>query len=444
MMLSKSKNEERLQNILQNIRDGYFELDLAGNLIFFNDSVCRILGYSREELMGMNYRHYTDKHTRKKIFQAYNKVYRTGEPDEGVDWLIIRKDGTRRYIEASVSLMTDMPGRSVGFRSIVRDITERKQMAERYRSLFEYAQEGIYQSTPGGRFIIANQSMARILGYDSPADLIAGVTNIAGQLYVDPEERARVFEIIEQQGFAKNREVQFRKKDGSVIWVSRTMHAVRDENGRARYYEGIIEDITDRKESVDRLRKALEQTVRAIASIVETRDPYTAGHQRRVADLACAIAREMGLSHDRIEGLRVAATIHDIGKISIPAGILSKPSKLTEHEFGILQTHPEKGYEILKEIDFPWPVARIVREHHERLNGTGYPGNLKGDGILMESYIMSVADVVEAMATHRPYRAALGMAAALEEIEKNRGALYHEGVVDVCLRLFREKEYQLI
>jgi putative nucleotidyltransferase with HDIG domain len=208
------------------------------------------------------------------------------------------------------------------------------------------------------------------------------------------------------------------------------------------YYEGIIEDITDRKESVDRLRKSLERTVRAIASIVETRDPYTAGHQRRAADLACAIAREMGLSSERIEGLRVAATIHDIGKISIPAGILSKPSKLTEHEFGILQTHPEKGYEILKEIDFPWPVARIVMEHHERVNGTGYPGNLKGDSILMESHIMSVADVVEAMASHRPYRASLGIAAALEEIEKNRGTLYNAEVVDTCLKLFRDKGYR--
>ncbi|HOS13047.1 MAG TPA: HD-GYP domain-containing protein [Smithella sp.] len=176
---------------------------------------------------------------------------------------------------------------------------------------------------------------------------------------------------------------------------------------------------------------------------METRDPYTAGHQRQVSDLARAIATEMGLPNDRIEGLRVAATIHDIGKVSIPAEILSKPSKLTNLEFDLIKTHSQSGYDILQDIEFPWPVAQIVCEHHERINGSGYPNHLKGDEILLESRILSVADVVEAIASHRPYRASLGIDAALAEIEKNKGVLYDAGVVDACLRLFRQKDYQL-
>jgi PAS domain S-box-containing protein/putative nucleotidyltransferase with HDIG domain len=438
------KHAERYQNILESIRDGYFEVDFAGNFTFFNDSVGRILGYSSEELIGMNYRYYTDEENAKIVFQAYNNVYKTGEPAEGFDWLIIRKDGTKRYIEASVSLLKDSSGKPKGFRSIIRDITERKFMEERYRRIVENAQNGIYQSTLEGKFIMANQSMARILGYDSPEDLISGITDISHQLYANFDECMQFVEMMEKQGLVKNFEVRFRRKDGRIIWVSRTTQVVRNENGEVLYYEGIIEDITDRKDSLDRLRNALGGTVRALASVVETRDPYTAGHQRHVADLALAIASEMGLPADRIEGLRIAAIIHDIGKISVPAEILTKPGKLIDLEFGIIKIHAQSGYNILKDIDFPWPVAMMVFEHHERMNGTGYPRNLKGDEILLEARILAVSDVVESMASHRPYRASLGIETALEEIEKNKGILYDDAVVDACLKLFREKGHKLI
>ena len=192
------------------------------------------------------------------------------------------------------------------------------------------------------------------------------------------------------------------------------------------------------------MRNALNGTVRAIASIVETRDPYTAGHQRRVSDLSRAIAAEMGFSADRIEGLRMAATIHDIGKISVPAEMLTKPTKLTNIEFSLIKTHVQAGYDIIKDIEFPWPIARMVLEHHERMNGSGYPNGLTGDNILLESRILAVADVVEAMGSHRPYRASLGIVPALEEIEKNKGILYDIAVADACLKLFREKGYQFI
>ncbi len=206
----------------------------------------------------------------------------------------------------------------------------------------------------------------------------------------------------------------------------------------------IIREEDQRNEGYVRLHRALDATVQAIALTVEARDPYTAGHQRRTADLARAIATEMGLPKERIEGIRIAGAIHDIGKISVPAEILSKPRKLSEIEFALIRTHPRAGYEILKDIEFPWPVAEMVLQHHERLDGSGYPQGLKSEGILLEASIIAVADAVEAIASHRPYRPADTIETALGEIAGNSGILYNPDVVDACLKLFREKGYRLI
>ena len=189
------------------------------------------------------------------------------------------------------------------------------------------------------------------------------------------------------------------------------------------------------------LQKTLEQSIHVIADTLEARDPYTAGHQRRVAELATAIARELGLTEDKIRGIHLAASIHDLGKINVPAEILAKPGKLTDIEFMLIKVHPQAGYDILKDVDFPWPIADMVRQHHEKLDGSGYPQGLKGGQILLESRIMTVADVVEAMASHRPYRAALGMDVALKEIERGRGSVYDPAVADACLKLFREGKF---
>ncbi len=189
------------------------------------------------------------------------------------------------------------------------------------------------------------------------------------------------------------------------------------------------------------LRQSLEESIKAIANTVEMRDPYTAGHQRRVGQLAVAIAKELGLPEDTNHGIELAASIHDLGKISIPAEILSKPSTLTAIEFMLLKNHAQAGYDILKDIEFPWPIASMVLQHHERLDGSGYPQGLKGEQILLESRILAVADVVEAMASHRPYRAALGSDSALKEIERGRGMVYDAAVVDACQRLFTQKRF---
>ncbi|MDO8292405.1 MAG: PAS domain S-box protein [Gallionella sp.] len=196
------------------------------------------------------------------------------------------------------------------------------------------------------------------------------------------------------------------------------------------------------RRQLEQLQSNLEDTVRAIATIVEMRDPYTAGHQARVADLAAAIAGQMGLPDDRVHSIRLAGVVHDLGKVQIPAEILSKPGRLSVIEYSLIQTHAQAGYDILKGINFPWPIAQMVLQHHERIDGSGYPQGLKGDAILLEARILSVADVVESMFSHRPYRPGMGMEVALEEIAKNSGTLYDPQVVDACLALFREQGYR--
>jgi HD-GYP domain-containing protein (c-di-GMP phosphodiesterase class II) len=197
------------------------------------------------------------------------------------------------------------------------------------------------------------------------------------------------------------------------------------------------------RDTLESLRKSMSAAIQVMVATVEARDPYTAGHQIRSADLARAIATEMGLPREKIEGLRMAGSIHDIGKISIPAEILSKPTKLSEIEFSLIKAHAQRGYEMLKDVESSWPLAEIVYQHHERMDGSGYPRHLKGDDICIEARILCVADVVEAMASHRPYRPGLGIDAALAEIEKNRGICYDDAVANACLRLFREKGFKL-
>jgi putative nucleotidyltransferase with HDIG domain len=217
-------------------------------------------------------------------------------------------------------------------------------------------------------------------------------------------------------------------------------------NAVADILAGIIERKRTEEElqdSFEKLRKGLRGTIQALSMTVERRDPYTAGHQQRVANLARAIATEMGLPHEQIDAIRMTAAIHDIGKIAVPIEILSKPGRINDIEFSLIKTHAQMGYEILKDIDFPWPIAQIVLQHHERVNGTGYPSGLSGEDILIEARILAVADVIEAMATHRPYRAAYSIDKALEEISANKGTLFDPEVVAACLRLFAEKGFKL-
>ncbi len=230
------------------------------------------------------------------------------------------------------------------------------------------------------------------------------------------------------------------QRDELLARVRTHLEVVRLHN---RLEELVEERTRELRESENKLRASLLDSIAAIAATIERRDPYTAGHQRRVAYLATSIATELKLPEDQIEGLSLASSVHDIGKIQVPAEILSKPGELSDIERSLIKKHPEIGYDILKSIDFPWPIAKTVLQHHEHLNGSGYPFGLKDDEILYEAKILSVADVVEAMMSHRPYRASLSIQAALEEIEQNRGTLYDPKVADACLRAFKKQGYVL-
>jgi PAS domain S-box-containing protein len=438
------ESEEKYRGILENMDDAYYEVDLKGNLTFFNQALVNRTGYKREELMGMNYRHYISPNCWRQVQEIFAQVYQTGRAVTLFDYEIHLKDGRKRFQESWVNLILDKNNNPLGFRGMARDVTDRKiaekelrQAEERYRSIFENAQEGMYRAGANEKFIMVNQAMARIFGYDSAAEFVEQVNTSAHQLYRDREDRKKIFHWLETQGLVQDFEARFFRRDGSVGWIS--VNIQQTQEGNTPFYDGFVRDVTDRKESVEHLREAFAGTVSAIALLVEAKDPYTAGHQRRVADIACAIALEMGLSQERIEGILMAGTMHDIGKVSIPAEILSSPRRLTALEFSLIKTHAQSGYDILKDIKFSWPIARMVQEHHERMDGSGYPQGLKGIDILLESRILAVADVVEAMATHRPYRAALGVDLALREITENRGVLFDTEAVDACLRLFREK-----
>ncbi|MGD9578269.1 MAG: HD domain-containing phosphohydrolase, partial [Syntrophorhabdus sp.] len=292
-------------------------------------------------------------------------------------------------------------------------------------------------------------AFARTLGYGSPEEVLSSISDISHQLFVDPESYQTLKSLLTEKGFIEGYETEFYKKDGTRMWVSINARAVRNGNDAISFFEGFHQDITRRKQAenalkntVESLKRTLDGTVDALSTTLEMRDPYTAGHQKRVALIACEIAQEMGLSTKQIEGIRVMGFLHDIGKIVVPAEILSKPGKINEYEFHIIKAHSQVGYDILKGIELPWPVATATIQHHERLDGSGYPKGLKGDEIILEARILAVADVLEAMASHRPYRPSLGLDKALDEIRLKKGIFYDSKVVDACLRLFVEKGFR--
>jgi PAS domain S-box-containing protein/putative nucleotidyltransferase with HDIG domain len=311
-----------------------------------------------------------------------------------------------------------------------------------YQSLFDNAPIGLYRTTLTGQIVDVNPALVKMLGFPDRQSLLKAN---ATELHVDHQDRLREIELLQRDGVLRDFETQLRRYDGTIIWVRDNVRAILDEDGRKMFFLGSLEDVSQRKRadedvkaSLEKLNRAMIGAIEAMAAIAEIRDPYTAGHQRRVAALASGVATALGLEDDRVEAARLAGLVHDIGKIYVPAEILSKPGRLTAIEFSLIRLHSEVGYDILKRIDFPWPLAPIVLQHHERMDGSGYPRGLEGDEILVEARILAVADVVEAMASHRPYRPSLGLDRALQQVSTHAGSLYDEDVVDACLTLFAQ------
>lgn len=337
------------------------------------------------------------------------------------------------------------PVRDADLLAMLETARHRSEREERQRArehwmitTFEGLEEGLLAIDTKGLVRFANTMAETMLGL--PREQIVGKST-EGLYRLTCENRMDAFDHMPRL------ECQLQRHDGGSLPVEQTRSDIVDREGEHLGTTLLLRDISQHRrdeafllQSLEKLRRVLEQTINALTVTSEQRDPFTAGHQQRVSRLSTAIAQELGLSEDAQEGLRLAGLVHDIGKVYVPSEILAKSGTLSPLEMEIMRQHSEVGYQILKDVDFPWPVARMVREHHERLDGSGYPGGLTGENILIEARIMGVADVVEAMTAHRPYRAALGMDQALAEIRSRRGELYDPDVVDVCLLLCMDKD----
>ena len=323
------------------------------------------------------------------------------------------------------------------------------QSEDQFQALTQSATDAILGMDERGKISIWNDAATKMFGYSTTF----AIGRHLHELIVPNQYRSRAAIGIkhfqdsgEGEIIGKTIELTALHKDGTEFPIELAVSA--HKFGKGWHSTGIIRDITTRKQAElklqtvnERLRMGLVSTIQVVSKAAEAKDPYTAGHQLRVSRLAREIAQEMGLDSDRVEGIRLGAMVHDIGKIQVPSEILSKPGRLSTNEFELIKDHCLIGYNILKDIEFPWPIAEIAYQHHERLDGSGYPQGLKGDAICLEARIVAVADVVEAIGSHRPYRPSLGNQVALDEIATKRGKYYDPKVVDACLKIFTEKKF---
>ena len=454
--------------------------DREGTLSLVNDRWKQTLGYTLNEIPTINdwWRlAYPDPDYRQRVIDTWEAAFRRARETntnmvESQDYHVTCKNGDVRLLAISGIFIDD------DLLTAFYDITERKKAEYKLaasESLLSRSQElahlGSWNLDLSTNKLYWSDETYRIFGCDPQ---VFTATYEAFLEFIYPDDRAAVEEAYshsvreKSDGYVIEHRI-LRQSTGEIRYVNERCVHVHDDAGDIIQSIGMVQDITERKaaeteqrkllEQVERDRRALvstledqrrteeslkqrlHQSVNAISKIGEIRDVYTSGHQKRVAELACAIGSEMRLPDERINSLSIGGLIHDIGQMFIPSDILNKPGKITDLEYRIIQTHAEKSYSVVKQIDFPVEIPTMIYQHHERLDGTGYPQGLSGDQIILESRILAVADVVEAMSSHRPYRPALGIDAALEEILRYRGIKYDAEVVDVCMKLFKEKGF---
>jgi PAS domain S-box-containing protein len=423
---AQRESEEKYRTLVETTQDLIYATDRKGFLTYMNPTLKRTLGYAHDELNGKNFGQIVAPECIDSTKDIFRRAMR-GEHIPVYEVDLIREAGTRLSVEFNVSTIYDNEGKPAGRYGIGRDITERKIIAEKLR-ISERDLRVLIGKNVDGLIIVDNDGTLRFM--NPAAELLFGrkAENLIGKDMGLPLVSGEATEM------------EISRKDRAQCTVEMRTASISWEEKEAFLVS--LRDITERKQVEENIRKSLLGAVRAIASIVELKDPYTAGHQRRVSTLSLVIAQEMKLEQEQCEGIRIAGMIHDIGKVSIPSEILNKPGKISALEFSMIRGHAQAGFDILKDLDFPWSIDHMILQHHERVNGSGYPQGLSGKDILLEARIIAVADVVEAMATHRPYRAAVGIDQALGEITKNRGVFYDTEVVDVCLRIFREKRFK--
>ncbi len=445
-------SRKRYRLLVETLHEGLVIADPDENIVFANDAFSRICQYSHSEIIKMNWKDILPEEELQKLLSE------TANRKKGISSLyeinLTRKDNELRRVSISAVPSMNRDGEFESSIALILDITDRKKAEEilknseeKFRTITENINIGVYRNTvgPKGKFIEANPAIVKMFGYKNKKEFLSIKVS---DLYENSEDRRIFNSRMLSFGSVRDEELRLQRKNGSMFYGSISAVAVKDVQGRIRYYDGVIEDITERKRAENLkknfkdLRRTLEGTVHALAVTAETTDPYTAGHQYRVSSLACAIARKMGLPEKQIEGIRIAGILHDIGKIYVPPSILNRPGKLVDIEFSLIRAHPTVGYNILKSIDFPWPVAEAVLQHHERLDGSGYPKGLKGEGIILEARILGVADVVEAMSSHRPYRPAIGQDIAINEISQNKGILFDSDIVEACIEVLVKDEFE--
>jgi PAS domain S-box-containing protein len=445
------ESELKYRTLITQSPDGIFIVDLTGKFLSVNRVMCENMKYSEAEMLSMGIwdivpAEYVEQHKKRLAGIMAGKA-----PSEPAEYIVRGKDGNLYSVEI-LSAPYYEGQKLIGFQGIARDITARKKAEEmlraseeKYRSLVENINDIFYTLDNEGTITYVSPVVERLSKYKANELIGQSFTSI-----IFPEDLPGVVDSYNRllSGQMEPSEFRISDKDGRLIYV-RTSSRPIYENERIVGITALITDISERKQaeldlikSYQKTKKTLHDAINTMAKIVEMRDPYTAGHQHRVADLAVAIAKEMGYRGDHLENLYMAAVIHDIGKIYVPSDILSKPGKLSPVEFNLIKTHARGSYDIVQNMEFPTVIAQSVLQHHERLDGSGYPDALKGESITREAKVIAVADVVEAMSSHRPYRPALGTHKALEEITANKGKLYDTDAVNACLKVFKEFSFK--
>ncbi|MGD0355318.1 MAG: PAS domain S-box protein [Dehalococcoidia bacterium] len=457
--LEKERHEFRL--IVDSSPIIMFFKDQEGRFVRVNKTFAEALKIPEEEFWGKTVFDLYPAKIAQDMANDDQEVIKLGRPKFNIIEQYKSASGIR-WVQTDKVPILDENGVAVGLLGFAQDITERKRAEDalrkseaQYRLLAEHMTDTIRLMDMNLKTTYLSPSAAKLRGFtyqeilELPLEKQITPESLKPALKMFSEEIPRI-EADPGYNPVRTLDLEYYRKDGTTVWAESSFSLIRDPSGKPISILAEARDITERKQAEEKLvksyaslKKTLDDAIDTMAKIVETRDPYTSGHQHKVADLAIAIAREMKLEDTRIDQLRMAAVIHDIGKLYVPSDILSKPGKLSDIEFNLIKAHPQHGYDIVKGMDFPCNIAKAVLQHHERLDGSGYPNQLKGEDMILEAKILAVADVVEAMVAHRPYRPALGLDKALEEISKNKGKLYDPDVVDACVKLFKEKEFTL-
>jgi PAS domain S-box-containing protein/putative nucleotidyltransferase with HDIG domain len=453
-----AESEKRYRLLVENAADVIWTVDMNMKLSYISPSITQLLGYTVEEAFSRNMEDiFSADSYRKAMYVLAEEL--EAEKSSNVDRSrsrvleldLIHKNGSIIPAEIKYTFIRDKSDIPQEILAVARNISERREAEELILEEKKFL-DNIFDSLPG-IFYILNEK-AEIIRWNKNEEIILEYSseelmNRNALETIAEEDRELVAERVANVFASGYSSVVANAvtKSGKKIPLYLTGARVSKDNRDMLVGMGI--DITEQKSYEEKSRKAVEElkeaingAIEAIAMITEMRDPYTAGHQRRVADLSSAIAGEMGLSQEQVSTIRIAGILHDVGKASIPMEILCKPVALDPMEMDIIKLHPKVGYDILKSLKLPWPIGPAVLQHHERINGTGYPNGLIGDEITLEARILAVADVVEAMSSNRPYRPSLGIQNALNEIEQNKGVLYDIEVASVCLKLFNENRFK--